>query len=156
MKNTRRRDTPAEMALRRAIHRKGLRYLVDAPVLGTRRRADILFRGAHVAVFVDGCFWHSCPIHGTLPKENREWWQQKLAANDARDRNTDELLRRSGWEVIRVWEHEDMAEAARRIQRVVTDRRAFDAGNPCQRTRHPRAERPRASHGTAAREAASE
>jgi DNA mismatch endonuclease, patch repair protein len=125
MKNTRRRDTPAEMALRRVLHRKGLRYLVDAPISGTRRRADILFRGARVAVFVDGCFWHFCPFHGTLPKENGEWWRQKLLANVARDRDTDERLRRSGWEVIRVWEHEQTQTAAARVHEVVTARLTY-------------------------------
>ncbi len=95
----------------------GIRFRVDYPLPGLRRRADIALPRAHVAVFVDGCFWHSCPEHGTLPKSNTLWWSEKLAANRDRDRNTDERLARGGWTVIRVWEHEDPAEAVDRIRR---------------------------------------
>ncbi len=84
-----------------------------------RRRADIVFGPAKVAVYVDGCFWHSCPEHATVPKNNREWWVEKLAANVARDRDTDRQLREAGWEVVRVWEHEDMEVAADRVMRAV-------------------------------------
>ena len=90
MKNTPTRDTPAELALRRILHSMGLRYRVDAradPAL--RRRADIVFSGAKVAVFVDGCFWHACPDHGSSPKANAVWWKEKLRTNVARDRDTD-------------------------------------------------------------------
>lgn len=108
-----RRDTGPEMVLRRELWRRGLRYFVDRPV-GTdrRRRADIVFPRAKVAVFVDGCFWHSCPEHGTIPKNNREWWVAKLEANVRRDRETDQRLEEEGWTVIRVWEHEDANQAA--------------------------------------------
>ncbi len=70
---------------------------------------------ARVAVFVDGCFWHCCPVHGTSPKANADWWSAKLAANVRRDRDTDARLREEGWTVVRVWEHEDMAVAAEAI-----------------------------------------
>src|SRR4051794_33719830 len=94
MSRVRRRDTRPELALRRQLHGRGLRYRVDAPPFpGLRSRADIVFGPAQVAVYVDGCFWHGCPVHGNLPKNNREWWRAKLAANAARDRQTDELLR---------------------------------------------------------------
>lgn len=122
MQRTRRRDTPGELDLRRRLHALGLRYRVDVPVIGRRRRADIVFRPARVAVFVDGCFWHRCPVHGTLPKSNEVWWREKLEGNVARDRDTDTLLRSADWEPIRVWAHEDMGEAARRIERVVRER----------------------------------
>jgi DNA mismatch endonuclease, patch repair protein len=115
-----RRDTRPELELRRALHTRGLRYRVDTPpVDGLRGRADILFPGSRVAVYVDGCFWHSCPTHGVLPKGNREWWRAKLAATVKRDRTTDATLRGLGWEVVRVWEHEDPAAAADRIEAVV-------------------------------------
>ena len=108
------------MKLRRALWARGLRYRVDlAPLSGTRRRADIVFGPARVAVFVDGCFWHSCPQHATLPKNNRDWWKEKLAANVARDRDTDVKLSEAGWTVVRVWEHEDMEHAADRVARCV-------------------------------------
>ena len=81
-----------------------------------RRRADIVFGPAKVAVFVDGCFWHSCPEHATIPKNNREWWIEKLEANVRRDRDTDRELEEAGWAVVRVWEHEDATPAAQRIE----------------------------------------
>lgn len=114
-----RRDTAPELALRRELWRRGLRYRVDHPVLGRRRRVDIAFTRARVAVFVDGCFWHGCPDHASIPKNNREWWLAKLAANSARDRHTDEELREDGWTVIRVWEHEDPTESADLVEKVV-------------------------------------
>lgn len=118
MRNTGRRDTSSELKLRRELHKRGLRYRVDYPV-GKRRRADILFTRARVAVFVDGCFWHSCPNHGTMPKHNREWWQAKLMANVARDRRSDQELATAGYFVIRIWEHETPANAANVIEAAV-------------------------------------
>ena len=85
-----RRDTAPELALRRALHAAGYRYRVVHPVPGNRRRSiDIAFTRAGVAVFVDGCFWHGCPEHGTRPRANSDWWSTKLAANHARDEDTD-------------------------------------------------------------------
>lgn len=75
-------------------------------------------------VFVDGCFWHSCPLHGSTPVTNAEWWVEKLARNVARDRDTDQRLAEAGWLVVRVWEHEDPQEAARHVMSVVRSRRA--------------------------------
>ena len=80
-----------------------------------RTRADIVFGPAKVAVFVDGCFWHSCPEHLTMPKNNREWWLDKLATNRARDRRVDRELVERGWLPIRVWEHDDTEAAALRV-----------------------------------------
>lgn len=108
-----RRDTKPEMALRSALHKMGLRYRVDyPPIPGMRQRADIVFTKAKVAVFVDGCFWHGCPIHGTWPKANAEWWRVKIEANMQRDAKTNERLREAGWTVIRIWEHEDPDSAS--------------------------------------------
>lgn len=122
MQGTRQRDTPKELALRSALTRLGLRYRINAPVPGSRRTVDVLFRRAKVAVFVDGCFWHCCPEHATWPKANAAWWRAKLQANVARDRDTDTKLQSAGWRVIRVWEHQDPAPAARLIAGVVTRR----------------------------------
>lgn len=115
-----RRDTTPELAIRREVHRRGLRYRVDAslPVI-PRRRADLLFSRARVAVFVDGCFWHGCPQHGTHPKNNGSWWEQKLAGNKARDSDTNDRLRAEGWTVLRFWEHEDFLAAADAIEEAV-------------------------------------
>ena len=120
-----RRDTAPELSLRRAVWRRGLRYRVDvAPIRGPRRRADLVFARAKVAVYVDGCFWHSCPKHATTPKANREWWIEKLGANVARDRDTDRRLNEAGWIALRIWEHEDPDTAAARVERVVRERTA--------------------------------
>jgi DNA mismatch endonuclease (patch repair protein) len=70
-----------------------------------------------VAVFVDGCFWHGCPEHGTWPKENADWWRDKIEANRRRDADTDASLEAQGWSVIRVWEHKDATSAAAQIER---------------------------------------
>jgi DNA mismatch endonuclease (patch repair protein) len=73
---------------------------------------------------VDGCFWHSCPIHRTNPKANAKWWREKLTRNELRDRETDKRFAEEGWRVVRVWEHEDPEFAARRIKRIVDRRRS--------------------------------
>lgn len=120
MREQRRRDTAPELALRRELHRRGRRYRVDrAPLPGLRRRADLVFPTARVAVFVDGCFWHCCPVHGTRPKNNAGWWAAKLDTNVARDRDTDTRLADAGWRVVRVWEHEDAVTAADTVDRAL-------------------------------------
>jgi DNA mismatch endonuclease (patch repair protein) len=116
MQSTRGRDTTIELNVRRLVHAEGLRYRVDlAPVPGIRRRADIVFTRAQLAVFLDGCFWHACPIHGTHPKTNAEYWSPKLQGNVVRDRDTDARLRAAGWTVIRFWEHEPSKSIASEI-----------------------------------------
>ncbi|MFD8104128.1 very short patch repair endonuclease [Nocardia fluminea] len=120
MAKQRRADTAPELALRRELHRAGLRYFVDRPPLeGQRRRADVVFPRLRIAVYVDGCFWHRCPDHATYPKNNAQWWADKLAGNVARDRATDLALTAAGWAVVRVWEHEDPHAAAERITALV-------------------------------------
>jgi DNA mismatch endonuclease, patch repair protein len=121
MRAQKRRETGPELRLRRQLWSRGLRYRVNAslPLSGRRRRADVLFSRARIAVFVDGCYWHACPVHGTSPKANASWWANKLAANVRRDRDTDEQLAAVGWRSVRVWEHEDAAEAAARIEALV-------------------------------------
>ena len=122
------RDTEPELLLRRELHRLGLRYRVDHALPGMpRRRADILFTRAKVAVFVDGCFWHGCPEHKTAPANNAAWWSAKLARNVERDRETDEHLSSRGWTVLRVWEHENMIRAATEIGRIVRSKTAQSA-----------------------------
>lgn len=108
------------MLLRKRLHASGLRYRVNMPIPGLpRRRADITFTRAKLAVFVDGCFWHRCPEHATDPATRGAWWQEKLAGNVARDRETDEHLRQLGWRVLRFWEHEDPLLAADIVERAV-------------------------------------
>lgn len=117
MRANRRRDTGPEMRIRRALHQKGLRYFVDrAPIEGLRRRADLVFSKARIAVFIDGCFWHGCPQHFVAPKTNVDYWRAKIDRNMLRDRETDSRLRAEGWFVIRIWEHEPSAEAVVNIR----------------------------------------
>jgi DNA (cytosine-5)-methyltransferase 1 len=123
MRNTRRRDTKPEIELRSALHRLGFRFRVDVPINGSRRRSDIVLASDRVVVYVDGCFWHGCSEHGTIPKQNRQWWIDKLAANRARDDDTDADLVAHGWTVLRFWEHEDPLVAAAIVKDVLVSRR---------------------------------
>ncbi len=117
------RDTAPELALRRELHRRGFRFRKEWAVPGMpRRRMDIAFTRKRVAVFVDGCFWHSCPMHATAPRANGAWWSAKLNQNVIRDRATDDHLTELGWLVVRVWEHEAPDVAADRIVGALTDR----------------------------------
>ncbi|MCL1870856.1 MAG: very short patch repair endonuclease [Promicromonosporaceae bacterium] len=127
MSRAKRRDTVAELSLRRELHARGLRYRVAYPIPGQRRRTiDIAFTRVKVAVFVDGCFWHGCPEHGTRPRSNSAWWASKLAANEARDRDSDRVLVELGWDVVRVWEHESAAPAAEQIGALVSRRHSLE------------------------------
>jgi DNA mismatch endonuclease, patch repair protein len=113
MRANRRRDTKPELALRRALHKQGYRYRKDyrLDLTGARVRPDIAFTARRVAVFVDGCFWHCCPAHGTQPANNTWYWEPKLARNVARDRAADAALSAAGWRVVRIWEHESLEAA---------------------------------------------
>ncbi|WP_158564087.1 DNA mismatch endonuclease Vsr [Jiangella anatolica] len=129
MKTTKRRDTKPELALRSALVAKNLRFEVDCKINGGRRKTDIVFPTERVAIYVDGCFWHGCPIHGTIPKQNRQWWIEKLEANKARDRATNEALRSEGWRVLRFWEHHDATAAADEVHREILAIRGKAAAN---------------------------
>jgi DNA mismatch endonuclease (patch repair protein) len=123
MRAQRSRNTGCEIALRKELHALGVRYRVHRrPLANMRREADIVFGPARIAVFVDGCFWHACPIHGSVPKANHEWWVKKLRRNRTRDKNTDKILREAGWLAVRIWEHENSRRAAERISRLVRRR----------------------------------
>lgn len=125
MQRVRQKNTSAESALRRELHARGLRYRIHVPVLVKPRRvADVAFTRLRLAVFVDGCFWHGCPLHATWPKQNAAFWREKIVANQLRDRDTDERLRADGWKVVRVWAHESPQEAAARIEAIVHKRKA--------------------------------
>ena len=121
MRNVRRSGSDAELRLRRELHRSGLRYQVD--FRGLPGSPDVAFTRAKIAVFVDGCFWHRCPVHGSQPKTNEIWWRRKLDANVERDRRKDAELEGLGWLPVHVWEHEDPAEAASLIYELWLTRR---------------------------------
>lgn len=135
MQLQRQRNTGCELAVRRLLHAKGLRYRIDCRAeKGVPRRADIVVRPAKVAVFVDGCFWHGCPEHWKAPSRHETWWTNKVSANAKRDRETTLLLERAGWLVIRAWEHEEPEAVADRVLEAV-------------RERHPRGARLRIAGG---------
>jgi len=121
MRGNRRRDTLPELRLRRALHALGLRYRVDYPVMtpSGRVRVDVAFPRRRLAVFVDGCFWHGCPEHGTKPRQNPQYWDAKIARNRERDRRNAEGLREMGWTVVRVWEHEAVRVGVDAVRRAL-------------------------------------
>ena len=126
MQLQRTRDTAPELALRRILHAYGLRYRVDrAPIPESPRRADIVFPRQRVAVYVDGCFWHGCPEHGTRSKSNTAWWDEKLERIRARDADTDRRLAEANWLVVRIWEHEDPHSAAKNVYDLIRSRMAI-------------------------------
>jgi DNA mismatch endonuclease, patch repair protein len=125
MQGNRSRDTRPELALRSALHRRGLRYRVAAkPVAGLRRSADLVFASARVAVFVDGCFWHGCPLHYVPSLSNTDYWANKIDGNRQRDKDTDDRLIGEGWLSVRVWAHEPVDLAADRVASIVASRTA--------------------------------
>ncbi|MFH9265213.1 very short patch repair endonuclease [Streptomyces sp. NPDC017546] len=124
MQAIRSRDTKPERLIRRLVHANGLRYRVAArPLPDLRRTADMVFRPAKVAVFIDGCYWHGCPEHYVSPKTNPGYWSEKVARNVARDRDTDQRLSAAGWLVLRFWEHQSSDACALSIISAVRERR---------------------------------
>ena len=122
MRGNKKRDTLPEILVRSALHRLGLRFRKDyaiRPEGGKLTRVDVAFPRQRVAVFVDGCFWHRCPVHGNEPRSNSGYWGPKLERNVERDREVDERLHLSGWSVVRIWEHENPERAAERVQAVI-------------------------------------
>ncbi|MBI4897602.1 MAG: very short patch repair endonuclease [Actinobacteria bacterium] len=126
MRANRDRDTSIEIALRCALHGRGMRFRknlrIDLPA--GRVRPDIVFTKLKLAVFVDGCFWHGCTAHRTIPRSNHDFWRRKIEGTRFRDEAQTKLLRSSGWAVIRVWEHEPVDVAADRIEQFVHARKS--------------------------------
>lgn len=124
MQSNRPRDTKPELRVRSAVHALGLRYRVSIrPLPGERRTADLVFTKTKIAVFVDGCFWHGCPVHHTVSKTNAAYWAKKFEDNRSRDRETDARLLAAGWLVLRFWEHEPVDECAQKIRDAWSERR---------------------------------
>lgn len=118
------RNTQPELAVRRLIHARGLRYRVNVqPFEDYRRSADNVFTRVRVAIFIDGCFWHSCPLHGTTSKSNVAYWEAKLSRNVERDCETTRIFEEHGWLVMRYWEHEDPNRVADAIAEGIAARR---------------------------------
>ena len=118
MRSNRHRDTKPELAIRRLLHARGYRYRVDfAPWSNKRRRADIVFTRPRLAVFIDSCFWHGCPEHGTVPVSHADYWEPKLAKNRERDAETTAMAEAEVWRVLRIWEHVPPVEAVQLVIR---------------------------------------
>jgi DNA mismatch endonuclease (patch repair protein) len=128
MRANRRVDTNPELAVRHLLHAAGLRYRVDLllTVGAVRVRPDVTFTRQRVAVFIDGCFWHGCAVHGTQPRKNPVYWSKKIARNKARDMTVTGALRAAGWTVIRAWEHEPPEAVSNLVRSAVTLRRALE------------------------------
>jgi DNA mismatch endonuclease (patch repair protein) len=123
MEVTKSKNTKPEIELRSALCALGInRYRVDYKFSDLRRKADIVFVRKKVAIFVDGCFWHGCPKHGTWPKANARFWRTKIEKNKERDIDTNKKLRAAGWKVIRIWEHEDMNKTAKNLMKILDKR----------------------------------
>ena len=118
MQANRRSNTKPEVVLHSELHKLGYRYRKDLPlkVNDVRVRPDIVFTARKVAIFVDGCFWHVCPVHGRQPTTNEWYWTPKLRRNMERDERANEALRTAGWQVIRIWEHVPLGEAVDEVQ----------------------------------------
>jgi DNA mismatch endonuclease, patch repair protein len=124
MQGNRSQDTRPEVAVRSALHRIGLRFRKNRrPAPHLRFRADVVFPTDRVVLFVDGCFWHACPDHGTTPRTNSDYWSAKLERNLARDARNQAILEQEGWLVLRAWEHEDPSDVAARVADAISLRR---------------------------------
>ena len=127
MSRIRSTDTKPELALRKRLFAKGMRFRTRLKLAG---KPDIAFTRARLAVFIDGCFWHGCPLHGTSPKSNSVYWNAKLQRNRERDREIDAALAADGWEVIRYWEHEIKEDIGRVANEIQSRWQAFRMGAP--------------------------
>lgn len=132
MARVRQKSTRAEINLRISLHAKGLRYRLHVPLLTKPTRiAAIVFKGAKLAAFVDGCFWHGWPEHAFWPKGSAEFWRTMIETNRSGYADTDQRLHALGWEGVRVWEHEDASQAACRIAKLVEAQRV-NRTHPCR------------------------
>jgi len=121
MKANKRANTKPEVAIRSDLHRKGFRFRKDFNIKidGKNYRPDIVFTKQRIAIFIDGCFWHMCPLHGHIPKSNEHYWKPKLIRNVERDGQNDKKLRKAGWIVIRFWEHTPSDEVLRTLSKKI-------------------------------------
>ena len=125
-----RRDTSPELAVRRQLHAAGQRYFVDRKALPDLRwKADLVFPGKRVAVFIDGCYWHGCPKHFKLPSVNREYWAPKIERNRERDRRFDQALLDADWQVVRAWEHEAPESVVARVMEALDRSHRYARGS---------------------------
>ena len=121
MKRVRTSRTSAEREVEKVLRRVGLRYKRNMKLLpGT---PDFLIKEENLAVFVDGCFWHGCPRCFSGTKRNRKWWNEKILANKRRDRRMDARLRKLGYRVMHIREHNSQIQVQRRLLAFVKSQR---------------------------------
>ena len=123
MSQIRASDTRPEKDLRLALWKKGHRYRLRSELFG---KPDLIFSVSRTVIFVDGCFWHRCPIHYREPASNMKFWSEKIDKNVRRDRKVTSYLRKEGWKVERIWEHEikkSLKKTADRLSKKINDRR---------------------------------
>lgn len=121
MSRVRAKNTKPETTLRSALHLRGLRFRIHRKDLPGS--PDIVFPRHKIAIFIDGCFWHGCPKHGVRPSTNQKFWVDKIEANRKRDKIASRELRKLGWKVIRIWEHDvkrNVSRVLRSIESAVT------------------------------------
>jgi len=119
-----------ERILRNLIYRSGFRYRKNfSPITGFRCKADLVFLRLRLCVFIDGCFWHGCPLHFQCPKQNGLWWQEKISETVARDTRQAQQLRSHGWHILRIWEHEIRENAQWATHRVLKELNDLEAGH---------------------------
>lgn len=125
MSRIRGRDTGPELRLRKALWQQGFRHRLKSRLPG---RPDLVYSGLKTVIFVDGCFWHRCPVHYRPPTTRAAFWRDKIAANVERDRRNTALLEAQGWFVIRVWEHEingALAACVTRLAAILAERKSI-------------------------------
>lgn len=130
MRRVKSKDTALERRVRSALHQRGLRFRLSYPLPG---HPDIVFISGRVAVFIDSCFWHGCPQHVRMPRSNVEYWNRKIARNMERDSRTKAAYKRSGWKLMRFWEHElkeNFDKCATKIEKAVRARASMFSENP--------------------------
>jgi DNA mismatch endonuclease, patch repair protein len=122
MSRIRGKDTTPELQLRRELWTRGVRYRLTSSLPG---RPDIVIPKARLAIFVDGCFWHGCPVHYRSPSTRQDFWERKILKNQERDVKVTRLLEDDGWTVLRLWEHEvgeNLVGICRRVAGVIRRR----------------------------------
>ena len=129
-------DSKPEAMIRSILHRQGIRFRKNYPIALPGRRSvrpDIVFPKKKIAVFIDGCFWHRCPVHGTQPRSNPEYWDRKLQRNVERDVLDIHDLQRDGWTTLRIWEHVPPSDAAAQVMALLGDQTQHLFSNPSSR-----------------------
>lgn len=118
MQNIRSTETKMEILVRSELHKRGYRFRKNVKrLIG---RPDIVFPKYKVVVFLDSCFWHMCPYHSNIPKTNKLYWLPKLQRNKARAKEVNKKLRKDGWMVLRLWEHQINNDIEKSINKIIS------------------------------------